>query len=374
MSLMQTSIVTSPSGAHMSIGGRDILNFGGSSYLGLSCEPALAGAAAEAACEYGGACQLPRHYGFVPEANERAEAAARSFFGVEAAMYFATGYFFGQLALAGLAQDYDVAVLDAHAHYSLRDGAAIAGKPVATFAHQDVKDFARVIAEVTASGKRPLVATDGMFPTFGAVAPLKHYAEILDAYGAWLIVDESHAFGSIGATGQGAIELEGVRGARVIGGGSMAKAFCAHGGLAIGSSAAIERLWTAPAAKGAVAGGSCGAAMTAAALNLVRERPDVLRKLKANRAALRGVLDTLRLHLVDTPSPVATFELSTAEDMKAVQEGLWRRGIFVIYSTYVGAGPNGALRLAAFSDHRAEDFSRLKEALAAELATKGYRV
>lgn len=342
--------------------------------MGLSREPALAEAAAKAASDYGGACQLPRHYGFSPEANERAEAAARRFFGVEAAMYFATGYFFGQLALAGLTQDYDVAVLDAHAHYSLRDGAAVAGKPIVYFAHRDVGDFERVIAEVVASGRRPLVATDGMFPTFGTVAPLKSYAEVLNPLNAWLVVDESHAFGSVGDGGRGAIELEDARGPRAIGGGSMAKAFCAYGGLAIGSEDAIARLWTAPAARGAVAGGSCGAAMTEAALNLVRQRPELLEKLTTNRATLRAALGSLQLNLTETPSPVATFELATAEDMTTVQEGLWRRGIFVIYSNYVGAGPNGALRIAAFADHSADDFVRLKQALAVELAARGYRV
>lgn len=364
---MQISAVTSPSGAHMVIDGRPVLNFGGSSYLGLACEKELAAAAATAAARLGGACQLPRHYGFMPEANLDVETVACDFFGVEAAMYFATGYMFGQLALAGLASDYDVAVLDEHAHYSLRDGAAVAGKSIVTFKHCDPEDLKRVLAGVVATRQRPLVATDGMFPTYGAVAPLREYKNIIDAMGAWLVVDESHAFGSIGATGQGAVEFEGVRDPRVIAGGSMAKAFCAYGGIAIGSQKAIDQLWTAPAAKGAVAGCSSGAAMTAAALRFVRQHPDVHAKLARNRATLREMLNCLGLSIIETPSPIATFERGSPTAMKAVQAALWREGIFVIYSTYVGAGPNGALRIAAFADHTERDFVRLRQALEREL-------
>lgn len=364
---MQISAVASPSGAHMVIDGRPVLNFGGSSYLGLAREPELATAAAEAAQRQGGACQLPRHYGFMPEANLDVEAVARDFFGAEAAMYFATGYLFGQLALTGLASDYDVAVLDQHAHYSLRDGAAVAGKPIVTFRHCDPEDLKRVLAGIVAARQRPLVATDGMFPTYGAVAPLREYKNIIDAMGAWLVVDESHAFGSIGATGQGTVEFEGVRDSRVIAGGSMAKAFCAYGGIAIGSQKAIDLLWTAPAAKGAVAGCSPGAAMTAAALRFVRQHPDLHEKLARNRATLREMLNCLGLSIMETPSPIATFELGSPSTMKAVQAALWRDGIFVIYSTYVGAGPNGALRIAAFADHTEKDFMRLSQALEREL-------
>ena len=147
----------------------------------------------------------------------------------------------------------------------------------------------------------------------------------------------------------------------------MAKAFCAYGGLAIGAAQTIERLWQAPVARGAVAGCSAGAAMTTAALDFARGHPETRARLEKNTRTLRAALQSLGLNLTDTPSPVAAFELTSAEDMKAVQAGLWRQGIFVIYSNYVGAGPNGALRIAAFADHSSEDFARLQAALKAEL-------
>jgi 7-keto-8-aminopelargonate synthetase-like enzyme len=99
----------------------------------------------------------------------------------------------------------------------------------------------------------------------------------------------------------------------------------------------------------------------------VRQHPDVHAKLARNRATLREMLNCLGLSIIETPSPIATFERGSPTAMKAVQAALWREGIFVIYSTYVGAGPNGALRIAAFADHTERDFVRLRQALEREL-------
>ena len=85
--------------------------------------------------------QIPRHYGFSLRANSDVEQMAAHFFEAEAAMYFATGYMFGLIALAGLKNRYDVVFLDEKAYYSLRDGALAAGKPIFEFKHRDPEDL-----------------------------------------------------------------------------------------------------------------------------------------------------------------------------------------------------------------------------------------
>lgn len=354
----------SPSGARMVIDGRPILNFGGSCYLGLSAQPELVAAGVRAIEQLGSTGQLPRHYDFALAANLEAEQAARTFFGTEGAIYYATGYLFGPMAMTALAADYDVAVIDESGHYNLVEGARMAQRPVATFAHRDAADLARVLDRLGSEGKRPLVATDGMFATFGTSPPLAEYQRLIERHGGWLLVDESHAFGALGPTGQGACEMAGVSGERVLRGGSMAKAFCAYGGMTVGSADAIARLWQTPIARGAASGMSAGAAMTAASFAHVRANPGILERLRANGAALRGMLRGFGLAIEDSPSPVSAFVHGDAARMRAIQQALWAQGIFVIYSTYVGAGNEGALRIAAFADHEPEDFERLSAALA----------
>ena len=103
-----TSIETiqSPSAARMVIDGRPILNFGGSCYLGLSAQPELAEAGVRAIEQLGSTGQLPRHYNFALAANLEAEEAARAFFGTGGAIYYATGYLFGLMAMSALAALY----------------------------------------------------------------------------------------------------------------------------------------------------------------------------------------------------------------------------------------------------------------------------
>jgi 7-keto-8-aminopelargonate synthetase-like enzyme len=348
----------------MVIDGRPILNFGGSCYLGLSAQPELVTAGIRAIERLGSTGQLPRHYNFALTANLEAEEAAREFFGTEGAIYYAAGYLFGPMAMTALADDYDVAVIDASGHYNLVEGARMAQRPVATFAHRDPADLARVLDRLACEGKRPLVATDGMFATFGTSPPLAEYQRLTDSHGGWLLVDESHSFGALGPTGQGACEMVGISGDRLLRGGSMAKAFCAYGGMTVGPAEAIARLWQTPIARGAASGMSAGAAMTAASLRHVRAHPGILERLRANSTRLRDMLRSCGLVVEENASPVAAFVHGDAAGMRAIQQALWAQGIFVIYSTYVGAGAEGALRIAAFADHEPDDFERLKAALA----------
>lgn len=355
--------VESASTAHMVVDGRRILSFGGSSYLGLAGHPRIIEAGVSALRELGPGSQLSRHYGFGLSANMQAEEAAREFFDAEAAMYFGTGYLFGLIALGGLANECDAVFLDEHAHYSLRDAARASGLPTHFFAHLDAQDLAAVMAKELKAGARPLVATDGMFPTRGSIAPLKAYAALLAPHDGWLVVDESHAFGCVGPRGRGAVELAGLPRDRILVGGSMAKAIGAHGGLAVGSSAVIEQLWRAPAARGAVLGCSAGAAMTAAGLRHVRSNPDLLQRLRRNVRNMRQGLRKLGWAPEENEGPLATFEHGSAADMIGIQRTLMDQGIFIAYSTYVGAGAEGVLRVAVFADHTDADIQRLVDGL-----------
>jgi 7-keto-8-aminopelargonate synthetase-like enzyme len=129
----------------------------------------------------------------------------------------------------------------------------------------------------------------------------------------------------------------------------------------------IERLRAAPAARGATVGNPAGAAMAAAAMRLIRREPGRLDRLRSNSALLKKGLEGLGLAPRPSASPVATFVHGCASDMRALTDGLWADGIYVILSSYIGAGAEGAVRIAAFADHHPDDFARLMAALARRL-------
>lgn len=351
--------VESASAAQVIVDGQPVLSFGGSGYLGLGANAEIIEAGVKALRSYGAHSQLARSAGFSLVANLEVEDAARQFFEVDGAMFFGTGYMFGLIGVSGLAPSCDAIFLDESAHYSLRDASMASGLPVHAFRHCDASDLALVMARELGDSGRPLVATDGMFPTWGAIPPLKAYADLLAQRDGWLVVDESHAFGCVGPRGRGAVELAGIARDRVLAGGSMAKAIGGHGGLAIGAASLIERLWKTPAARGAALGCSAGAAMTAAGLRHVQKNPALLERLRGNVRLLRQGLRALGLQPAEHEGPLATFKHGGAADMARIQQALMDRGILIAYSTYVGAGPEGVLRIAAFADHTDADIERL---------------
>ncbi len=360
----QIEAITSASGARMRIGGRTVLNFAGSAYLGLAREPQIIAAGVAAMEAIGATATIPRHYAVAPLPNLDVEAAATKFFAVESAIYFATGYLFGLLAMAGLREDYDVVLLDEFAHYSLHDGALAAGKLVRRFRHCDADALTEAAADLANRGARILIATDGMFATTGNTPPLETYKQIAEQTGAWLVVDESHSFGVFGENGRGLLESAGVAGDRVLAGGSVGKAFGAYGGLALGSVATIERLWQTPVARGATAGMSSGAAMAAASMTILRAQPERLAALRRNGALLKQGLARLGFSLPRNASPVAAFVSGSEASMQALQRELLQRDIFVAHSKYIGASAAGVIRCAAFADHQPADFEELFDALA----------
>jgi len=355
--------VGSPSCARIEVDGQTLLNFGGSAYLGLAAYPDLIEAGVAALRHFGVHSQLGRHYGYALGPNLDAEQAARAFFEVDGAMYFGSGYLFGLIAIPSLAEFCDAIFIDEAAHYSLRDGACASGRSVHPFLHCDAADLGRQMVRKLPPGARPMVVTDGMFATRGTVAPLADYTRLLQRHAGWLVVDESHSFGVLGAQGRGAVEACGIARERVVAGGSMSKAFGAHGGLALGPSWVVERLWRSPAARGAALGCSAGAAMTARSLELVRLRPELRERLHANAQLLKRSLRSLGLAIEENGSPITAFTVDDAGRMRNIQEALMKESIFIAYSNYVGAGPEGVLRVAAFADHQESDINRLQAAL-----------
>lgn len=351
-------MINAACGARLYAEGRELVNFGGACYLGLSDKPELTKAARSAA-KYGAIAPVPRHYGFSVAPVEEAENAARAFFDTEAAIYFPTGYMFGLAAMHGLSNRIDVVFADSSAHYCLKDGIAASGKPAVAFEHLDADDLQRKIDLTLKPGQVPAVVTDGMFATFGDIAPLDEYSRILEPYGGFLIVDESHSFGVIGPNGHGAVEKYGLPRDRVLAGGSLSKAFCAFGGIAVGSSELINTLSACPPIRGSSAGMSAAAAMSAAAMQYAKVHPELLVRLRELVSELKTGLSGLGISVKQTESPVAAFTLESRERMLALQRFLGDNGIYVLFSDYIGAGADGVIRCAVFADHTEGDIRLL---------------
>ena len=221
--------------------GRHLVDFSSNDYLGLAHHPALATAmsACAAACGAGsGASHLVTGHGIE---HARLEEELAAFTHRERALLFSTGYMANLAVLTALAGHGERVLLDRLCHASLIDGARLSGATLSRYPHGDAGAAARLA--VADPGHTVMVVTDGVFSMDGDLAPLPELCRIAHAADAWLLVDDAHGLGVIGASGAGALEHFGLTSEEVpILVGTLGKAFGSCGAFVAGAAQLIELL------------------------------------------------------------------------------------------------------------------------------------
>ncbi len=122
--------------------------------------------------------------------------------------------------------------MDALCHRSLTDACRFAGVQLQRFRHNDL-DSLRQEIQNGQPANRTLIITEGVFSMDGDICRLPEILEITRSSGCFLLVDDSHATGVLGAHGRGVDEHFGIPASEVdIWTGSLAKAIPATGGFA----------------------------------------------------------------------------------------------------------------------------------------------
>lgn len=234
-------LVESPQGIFLQSDGKKYLNFCSNDYLGLANHPKVKQAFIAATEKYGvgsGASHLVNGHSFEHHALEEELA---EFAGRERALLFSTGYMANMGVINALTGKGDSVIEDKLNHASLLDGALLSRADLLRFKHNDVQH-----AEVQLQKnphKTKLLAVDGVFSMDGDMAPLPELARLCQAHNAWLLVDDAHAFGCLGAHGGGTTEYFSLNQQEVpILIGTLGKAFGTFGAFVAGSSTLIEGL------------------------------------------------------------------------------------------------------------------------------------
>ena len=175
------------------------LNFSSNDYLGLSRDPRLAAAASAALATHGtgaGASRLVTGNHALHADCERAIATLK---GTEAALIFGSGYLANIGTIPALVGPGDLVVADALSHACMLSGARLSGAHVLLFRHNDVGHLDECLAAARAAHRHCLVLTEGVFSMDGDLAPLADIAAIARAHEAWLMTDDAHGLGVVGA-------------------------------------------------------------------------------------------------------------------------------------------------------------------------------
>jgi 8-amino-7-oxononanoate synthase len=344
--------------------GRRLVNFCSNDYLGIAGDPRLVAAMQAAAAQWGagaGAAHLVTGHTAEHQALEEELAA---FTGREAALLFSTGYMANVGVISALAARGEVVVQDRFNHASLLDGARQSGARLQRYRHGDATDAARVFDGT--AGKATIIATDGVFSMDGDIAPLAQLAALALRHDAWLLVDDAHGLGALGATGRGALELAGLDASQVpLLVGTLGKACGSFGAFVAGTHEVIDLiLQRARSYIYTTALPPAVAAATRAALRIVaeegwrRERLAALIALFRRGAAQRG------LPLLPSPSAIQPVLLPGAAPCMAASEALLARGFWVsaIRSPTVAAGTE-RLRVTLSAGHSEAQVLALLDAL-----------
>jgi 8-amino-7-oxononanoate synthase len=220
-----------------------VVNFCSNDYLGLAKHPTVVGAFQEAATKYGvgsGASHLVTGHG--PE-HEALEEALAAFTGRAKALVFSTGYMANMGVISALADQNATLVSDKLNHASLIDGCRLSRATSLRYRHGDARQAFELLSAVDPAIDTRLLITDGVFSMDGDVAPLPELARAARQTGAWLMVDDAHGLGIVGATGRGTCEHFGLNAGDVpVLVGTFGKAFGTFGAFVAGDSDLIEFL------------------------------------------------------------------------------------------------------------------------------------
>ncbi len=358
--------LVNPAMAKSGFGNVELLLFSTYGYLGLNQHPRIIERAMEATRRWGtttgGARLLTGTIGL----HLDTERELAEYLGVAATALFSSGYDANLAAISSLIGRHDVVIIDEKAHRSILDGCRLAGCRVVRFPHNDVERLEAMLIRHAGKGGRVLVAVDGVYSMDGDIAPLGAIAALKEKYGAFLLVDESHAIGVVGEAGRGTSHAAGVDPKAVdIVTGSLGKAFPSGGGFVGGSRGLIGFLQHGSAPymfSSALTPGNTAA--ISETLRVVIEEPEHLQRLRENSIRLLHLVEGLGLQSGPTETPIVPVLLGDATRAYTWARWLLDDGIYVS-AIPTPAVPEGQsrLRICATAQHTAEDFEQLAAAL-----------
>lgn len=369
-------VMMSAPGARTVVDGVTYEYYGGTGYLGLQADPEVIEAGCRALRTFGVHTATSRTRYANPSVLNVERQAAR-FFGTDCAFYLVSGYLSTGLLLRAVVDSVDAVFLDEASHFSIAEAAVASGLPVHRFKNRDVEDLRASIERLLTTSQTPLVLSDGVFASFGWIAPVDRYLEVVEAYHRPVIlIDDAHGFGVLGEEGRGTMDhfglwdrtnrLESTEvGTRLLVAGTLSKALGGHGGIVPCDHSLYERVTTvAHYFDGASAPAAPVAAASARALQIAIQNPGLRDQLRANIARVRQGLEILGIDTGEQPTPIVGFECGTALEMQGLHHDLKNAGILVPYSeAYSGVGPDGAMRLAVFATHELSRIDHMLEEL-----------
>lgn len=360
----QRPLLASPQGPEVVVDGQRLLNFCSNDYLGLANHPEVIRAMQDGVAKWGvggGASHLViGHSG----PHHELEEALAEFTGRPRALLFSTGYMANLAAVTALVGQGDTVLEDRLNHASLLDAGLLSGARFSRYLHNDAESLGKRLDKAEGS---TLVVTDGVFSMDGDLAELPALCAQARRHGAWMMVDDAHGFGALGASGAGVVEHFGLELDDVpVLVGTLGKAFGTAGAFVAGSDELIETLiqFARPYIY-TTSQPPAVACATLKSMELLRSEGWRREHLQRLVARLREGAAQIGLTLMDSPTPIQPVLIGDSARALRLSALLRERGILVgaIRPPTVPAG-SARLRITLSAAHSEAQLERLLQALA----------
>lgn len=336
--------IESPMDGWVTIEGRRLLNFCANNYLGLANHPRLRQAARDAIDTHGIGPGAVRSIAGTMDLHLQLEQALADFKHAEACITFQSGFTANLATIPALVGRGDIIFSDELNHASIIDGSRLSRADVVRYAHNDVDDLRRKIAETTTYNRR-LIVTDGVFSMDGDIAPLDKICDVANELGIMLMVDDAHGEGVLGRGGRGIVDHFGLHGRVDVEVGTLSKAFGVVGGLVAGKQAIID--WLRQRGRPFIFSSAMTAPDVAACIEgvkLLQESTELVDRLWANARVFKEGMRQMGFDIGHSQTPIVPVMLGEALLAQQFSRRLFAEGVFAMAIGYPTV-PQGKARI-----------------------------
>lgn len=355
-------VVERASPGHAVVDGRDCVLLCSNDYLGLATDHRVVAAARAALDSLGVGARAARSLAGDTAVHRDLERDLAEFKGTEAALLFSSGFACNASVIPALAGRGDVILSDELNHASIVDGCRLSRATTVTYPHAHISRLESALRAHKHAASR-MIVTDAVFSMDGDVAPLEAIADLADRYDAYIVLDEAHATGVLGATGKGTLEHTHVE-VVAVQVGTLGKALGAMGGFVAGSHDLIDLL--ARRARSFLFTTSLPAPVVAAAreaLRILRTEPGRVSALWDNASSVHSTLGHLGYTVPPGPSPILPVIIGSDDAARTLARLLLDANVIVqaVGQPYVPAG-TARLRVIVSAAHTSNDLDLVAEA------------
>ena len=363
----------------MKFQGKEVITWSVNDYLGLANHPEVRKVDAEAALKYGSAYPMgARLMSGHTDLHEKLQDELAEFVNKESAYLLNFGYQGIMSTIDSLVSKNDIIVYDVDSHACIIDGVRLHMGKRFTYKHNDIESLEKNLGRATkmaeTTGGGILVISEGVFGMRGEQGKLKEIVALKERFNFRLLVDDAHGFGTLGKTGAGAGEEQGVQDDIDVYFATFAKSLASTGAFIAADKEVIDflkyNLRSQVFAKSLQMQLVVGALKR---LELIKTKPEIKQKLWDNVHELQSGLKEKGFDLGSTQSCVTPVYLNgtVPEAFALVKDLRENYGVFcstVIYPVI----PKGLilLRLIPTASHNSEDiqvtldaFSSIRERL-----------